>query len=253
MNTSSKKLSGKVAVVTGASKGIGAAIAKHLAAEGASLVVNYASSKIGADKIVAEITSAGGKAVAIQADIAKKADIERLFVETKKAFGRLDILVNNAGIYEFSPLEGITEEHFHKQFNLNVLGLILVSQAALKLFDSAGGSIINTSSVASTLGFPNASVYGGTKGAVDAITRSLATELGPRGIRVNAIRPGMVETEGTHAAGIAGSDMQAQVKAQTPLGRTGQPQDIAGAAAFLASADSSWITGETLVISGGYR
>jgi len=253
MNTSSKKLSGKVAVVTGASKGIGAAIAKHLAAEGASVVVNYASSKTGADKIVAEITSAGGKAVAIQADVAKKADIERLFVETKKAFGRLDILVNNAGIYEFSPLEGITEEHFHKQFNLNVLGLILVSQAALKLFDSAGGSIINTSSVVSTIGFPNASVYGGTKGAVDAITRSLATELGPRGIRVNAIRPGMVETEGTHAAGIAGSDTQAQVKAQTPLGRTGQPQDIAGAAAFLASPDSSWITGETLVISGGYR
>ncbi len=253
MNTSSKKLSGKVAVVTGASKGIGAAIAKHLAAEGASVVVNYASSKIGADKIVAEITSAGGKAVAIRADVAKKADIERLFVETKKAFGRLDILVNNAGIYEFSPLEGITEEHFHKQFNLNVLGLILVSQAALKLFDSAGGSIINTSSVVSTIGFPNASVYGGTKGAVDAITRSLATELGPRGIRVNAIRPGMVETEGTHAAGIAGSDTQAQVKAQTPLGRTGQPQDIAGAAAFLASPDSSWITGETLVISGGYR
>src|ERR1051325_643464 len=249
----SKRLSGKVAVVTGASKGIGAAIAKHLAAEGASVVVNYASSRAGADKVVAEIAGAGGKAIAVQADVAKKTDIERLFVETKKAFGRLDILVNNAGIYEFCPLEDITEEHFHKQFNLNVLGLILVSQAALKLFDFAGGSIINISSVVSTLAFPNASVYSGTKGAVDAITPSLATELGPRKIRVNAIRPGMVETEGTHAAGIEESEMKKQVLAQTPLGRLGKPDDIAGAAVFLASVDSSWITGETLVISGGYR
>ena len=253
MSTQNRKLSGKIAVVTGASKGIGAAIAKHLAAEGAAVVVNYSSSKPGADKVVAEITSAGGKAVAVQADVAKTADIDRLFAETKKAFGRLDILVNNAGIYEFAPLEGITEEHFHKQFNLNVLGLILVSQAAARLFDSAGGSIVNISSVVSTLAFPNASVYSGTKGAVDAITRALATELGPRKIRVNAIRPGMVETEGTHAAGIEESAMQKQVLAQTPLGRLGKPDDIAGTAVFLASADSSWLTGETLVISGGNR
>jgi 3-oxoacyl-[acyl-carrier protein] reductase len=249
----SKKLAGKVAVVTGASKGIGAAIARQLGAEGASVVVNYASSKAGADKVVAEIVSAGGKAVAVQADVAKKADMDRLFSETKKAFGRLDILVNNAGIYEFSPLEGITEEHFHKQFNLNVLGLILASQAAAGLFDAAGGSIVNISSIVSTLAFPNAAVYSGTKGAVDAITRSLATELGPRKIRVNAIRPGMVETEGTHAAGIEESEMQKQVLAGTPLGRLGKPDDIASAAVFLASAESSWITGETLIIAGGSR
>ncbi len=250
---STKTLSGKVAVVTGASKGIGASIAKRLGAEGAAVVVNYASSKAGADKVVAEITGSGGKAIAVQADVAKKADIKRLFDGTKKEFGQLDILVNNAGIYEFSPLEGITEEHFHKQFDLNVLGPILVSQAALGLFGSAGGSIINMSSVVSTLAFPNASVYSGTKGAVDAITRSLASELGPRKIRVNAIRPGMVETEGTHAAGIQESDMQKQVLAQTPLGRLGQPQDIAGIAVFLASPDSSWISGETFVIAGGLR
>jgi len=246
---STKKLTGKVAVVTGASKGIGAAIAKHLAAEGAAVVVNYASSKAGADKIVGEIIGAGGKALAVQADVAKKPDIDRLFAETKKAFGPLDIL----GIYEFAPLDDITEDHFHKQFNLNVLGLILVSQAAARSFSSGGGSIINISSIVSTLAFPNAAVYSGTKGAVDAITRSLAAELGPRKIRVNAIRPGMVETEGTHAAGIEESEMQKQVLAQTPLGRLGQPDDIAGAAVFLASPDSSWITGETLVISGGNR
>jgi len=247
------KLAGKVAVVTGASKGIGASIAKQLAANGAAVVVNYASSKSGADKVVTEITSAGGKAVAVQADVAKLADIDRLFAETKKAFGRLDILVNNAGIYEFSPVESITEAHFRKQFDLNVLGLIFASQAAVKLFDSAGGSIVNISSIVSTLAFPNAAVYSGTKGAVDAITRSLASELGPRKIRVNAIRPGMVETEGTHAAGIEESEMKKQVQAQTPLGRLGQPDDIAGAAVFLASAESSWISGETLVIAGGLR
>ncbi len=250
---SSKKLANKIAVVTGASKGIGASIAKHLAAEGASVVVNYSSSKSGADKVVAEITGVGGKAVAVQADVAKKADVERLFAETKKNFGRLDILVNNAGIYEFSSLEEITEEHFHKQFNLNVLGLILTSQAGARLFDSAGGSIINISSLVSTLAFPNAAIYSGTKGAVDAITRSLASELGPKKIRVNAIRPGMVETEGTHTAGIQESEMEKQMLAQTPLGRLGQPQDIAGVALFLAGSDSSWISGETFVIAGGVR
>src|SRR5262245_35747392 len=253
MSTQNKKLAGKVALVTGASKGIGAAIAKHLAAEGAAVVVNYSSSKSGADKVVGEITAQGGKAVAVQANVAKRAEVERLFGETKKVFGRLDILVNNAGIYEFSPLESITEEHYHKHFDLNVLGVILASQAALKLFDSSGGSIINTSSVVSTLAIPSAAVYSGTKGALDAITRSLAAELGPRKIRVNAIRPGMVDTEGTHSAGITESDMRKQVETQTPLGRIGQPQDIASAAVFLASADSSWITGETFLISGGYR
>jgi len=250
---SAKKLSGKVAVVTGSSKGIGAAIAKRLATDGAAVVVNYASSREGADRVVAEIAAEGGKAIAVHANIAKKAEIERLFAETKKAFGRLDILVNNAGIYEFSPLESVTEEQFHKQFDVNVLGLLLASQAAVKQFGPAGGSIINISSVLSTLGIPNAAVYSGTKGAVDALTRSLASELGSRGIRVNAINPGMVETEGTHSSGIAGGDMQKQTEAQTPLGRIGQPQDIAGAAVFLASADSSWITGETFVISGGFR
>jgi 3-oxoacyl-[acyl-carrier protein] reductase len=253
MSTNSNKLAGKVAVVTGASKGIGASIAKQLAAEGALVVVNYSSSKTDAVKVAGEITDRGGKAITVQADLAKRADVERLFAESKKAFGRLDILVNNAGVYEFSPLESVTEEHFHKHFNLNVLGLILASQAAARLFDAAGGSIINISSVVSTLAVPNAAVYSGTKGAVDAITRSLASELGPRGIRVNAIRPGMVETEGTHSAGITESDLRKQVEMQTPLGRIGQPGDIASAAVFLASADSSWITGETLVISGGYR
>jgi len=250
---SAQKLSGKVAVVTGASKGIGASIAKHLAAEGAAVVVNYASSKAGADKVVAEITGKGGKAVAIQADVAKKAEIERLFAESKTAFGALDILVNNAGIYEFVPLEGVTEEHFHRQFNLNVLGLILTTQEGVKQFGPAGGSIVNISSVASSAAPPNGSVYSATKAAVDAVTKSLAKELGPRKIRVNAINPGMVETEGVHSAGIADSDFRKQVEATTPLGRIGQPQDIAAAAVFLASADSAWITGETLVIAGGYR
>jgi 3-oxoacyl-[acyl-carrier protein] reductase len=247
------KLSGKVAVVTGASKGIGAGIAKQLATEGAAVVVNYSSSRSGADKVVAEITSDGGRAIAVQADLGKKTDIERLFTETKKQFGRLDILVNNAGIYGFSPLENVTEDYFHQQFNLNVLGLLLACQAAVPLFDSAGGTIINVSSVVSTLGFPNASVYSGTKGAVDSITRSLAKELGPRGIRVNAVNPGMVETEGTQSAGITADDTRKQIEAMTPLGRIGKPRDIAGLAVFLASSDSSWITGETFVISGGYR
>ena len=253
MSTTAKKLTGKVAIVTGASKGIGASIAKHLAAEGVAVVVNYASSKEGADGVVAEITNNGGKALAVQANVAKQAEIGRLFSETKKAFGRLDILVNNAGMYEFSPLEGVSEEHFHKQFDLNVLGLILASKEAVRHFDSGGGSIINISSAASTLTLPNASVYSATKAAVDAVTRSLAKELGPRNIRVNSINPGMVETEGVHAAGFAESDFRKQLEAQTPLGRIGQTQDIAPAAVFLASPDAAWITGETLLIAGGLR
>ena len=230
MKTSSKKLAGKVAVVTGASKGIGAAIAKGLAGEGVAVAVNYSSSKAEGEKVAKEITASGGKAVAVQANMSKREEIERLFAESQKAFGRLDILVNNAGIYEFSSLDKLTEEHFHKQFNLNVLGLLFASQAAARRFQGSGGTIINISSVVSTLAFPEAAVYSGTKGAVDAITRSLAAELGPRGIRVNAIRPGMVETEGTHAVGIVEGDVRKQVEAQTPLGRIGKPQDIAGMA-----------------------
>jgi len=248
-----KKLDGKVALVTGASKGIGAAIALHLAAEGAAVVVNYSSSKEGADRVVGEIVGRGGKAVAVQANVAKQADIQRLFAEAKRAFGRLDILVNNAGVYEFAPLEDVTPEHFHKQFDLNVLGLLLASREAVKLFGPAGGAIINISSVVATAAPPNASVYSATKAAVDAVTRSLAKELGPRKVRVNSINPGMVETEGWHAAGIADSDLHKQVEAQTPLGRIGQPRDIAPAAVFLASDDSAWLTGETLYISGGLR
>jgi 3-oxoacyl-[acyl-carrier protein] reductase len=248
-----KKLTGKVAVVTGASKGIGAAIAKHLAAEGAAVVVNYASSKAGADKVVSEITSAGGKAVAVQGDVAKKADIDRLFAETKKAYGQLDILVNNAGIYAFAPLEQITEEHFHKQFNLNVLGLLLTTQEALKYFNPAGGSVINISSLVSTLAPPYGSVYSATKGAVDVITGSLAKELGARNIRVNAVRPGLVETEGTHTSGFTSGEFHDQYVKNAPLGRIGQPQDIATAVTFLASGDSSWISGETLLVAGGHR
>lgn len=249
----SARLAGQVAVVTGASKGIGAAIAQHLAAEGAAVVVNYSSSKAGAEKVVGNITRAGGKAVAVQANVAKPEDIARLFGEAKKAFGKIDILVNNAGIYEFAPLENVTAEHFHKQFNLNVLGLLLTTQEAVKHFGPAGGSIVNISSVAATAGLPGASVYGGTKAAVVAATQSLAKELGPRKIRVNSINPGMVETEGVHAAGIAESDFRKQVESQTPLGRIGQPEDIAPAVVFLASPAASWITGETLYISGGLR
>jgi 3-oxoacyl-[acyl-carrier protein] reductase len=251
----SKKLSGKVAVVTGASKGIGAAIAKQLADEGASVVVNFASSKSGADRVVAEITGKGGKAKAVQADVAKQADIKRLFAETKTAFGRLDILINNAGIYEFAPLENITAEHFHKLFDLNVLGLLLTTQEAVKHFGPDGGSVVNISSVVSTLAPPSTSVYSATKGAVDTITKSLAKELGARKIRVNAINPGMVETEGTTSAGIVASESEFKKHtiAQTPLGRIGQPDDIAPAAVYLASPDSAWITGETLFISGGLR
>jgi len=247
------KLAGKVAVVTGASKGIGAAIAKHLAAEGASVVVNFASSKAGADKVVAEIKAGGGKAIAVQGDVAKKSDIDRIFTETKNTYGKADILVNNAGIYEFSPLEQINEDHFHKQFNINVLGLLLTTQEAVKLFGPEGGSVINISSVVGINPLPNASVYSATKAAVDAVTKSLAKELGPKKIRVNSINPGMIETEGAHAAGVIGSDFQKQAESQTPLGRIGQPKDIATVATFLASEDSAWITGETFLTSGGFR
>jgi 3-oxoacyl-[acyl-carrier protein] reductase len=246
-----QKLAGKVAVVTGASKGIGSSIALHLAAEGAAVVVNYSTSKEGADRVVGEIVRQGGKAVAVQANIAKPADIERLFSDTKKSFGRLDILINNAGVYEFAPLENVTPQLFHKMFDLNVLGLILASQEAVKYFGPGGGSIVNISSVAATLAPPNTSVYSATKAAVNAVTRSLAQELGPRKIRVNAINPGMVETEGVHAAGIAESDFRKETEAHTPLGRIGQPEDIGPAAVFLASSDSAWITGETLYITGG--
>jgi len=249
----SKKLTGKVAVVTGASKGIGAEIARELAAAGASVVVNYSSSKEAAERVVAEIAANGGKAVAVHANVTKKPDVERLFAETKKAFGNANILVNNAGAYEFSPLVEITPEHFHKQFDLNVLGLLFASQEAVRQFGKEGGSIVNISSVVATLAPPNASVYSATKAAVNAITRSLAQELGPNKVRVNSINPGMVETEGLHAAGISEGDFRRQIESQTPLGRIGQPQDIAPLAAFLASPDSSWITGESFYVSGGMR
>jgi 3-oxoacyl-[acyl-carrier protein] reductase len=247
------KLNGKVAVVTGASKGIGADIAKHLAAERAAVVVNYATSKEGADRVVDEITKRGGKAIAVQAHIATKREVERLFAETKKAFSQLDILVNNAGVYQFAPLEQVTEDEFHRQFNTNVFGLILTIQQAAQHFGQEGGSIINLSSVASTATPPAAAVYAGTKAAVDAITRVLAKELGPKKIRVNAINPGPVETEGFQDGGFSGSDFEKQAIAQTPLGRIGRPNDIAPVAVFLASSDSAWVTGETIRVTGGLR
>ena len=243
------KLKNKVAVVTGASKGIGAAIARHLAAEGASVVVNYASSKEGADKVVAEIVKAGGRAIAVGASVSNESDIFRLFDETKKAYGKVDILVNNAGVYGFSPLESVTAEEYHRQYNTNVLGLLLTTKAALPLFPETGGSVVNISSVVSTLAPATASVYAGTKGAVDTITRSLAKELAPRKIRVNAINPGLVATEGT--AGFLGSDFEKGAVETTPLGRIGQPDDIAPPVVFLASEDARWITGETIFVSGG--
>jgi 3-oxoacyl-[acyl-carrier protein] reductase len=246
------KLSGKVAVVTGASKGIGAAIAKSLAAEGASVVVNYASSKAGADTVVAAIKAAGGKAVAVGGDVAKPAGAQAIISAAVNNYGRLDILVNNSGIYEFAPIEAITEDHFHKQFNVNVLGLLLTTQAAVKHLGE-GASIINVGSAASRITPPASAVYTGTKGAVDAITGVLARELGPKKIRVNSINPGMVETEGTHSGGFIGSDFEKGLVAQTPLGRIGQPADIASIAVFLASEDSAWLTGEQLLASGGVR
>ena len=247
------KLKNQLAVVTGASKGIGAAIAKALAVEGAAVVVNYASSKEGAEKVVAEIASKGGKAIAVQGDVAKAADVARLFAETKKAFGKLDILVNNAGVYEFAPIEAVTEEHFHKHFDLNVLGALLATKEAVKLFGPEGGTIINISSGVSTITPANTAVYTATKGALDAITRVLAKELGPKKIRVNSINPGMIETEGVRAAGFAESDFRKWVEAQSPLGRIGQTDDIAPTAVYLASSDSKYLTGETLLVTGGIR
>ncbi len=246
------KLTGKVAIVTGASKGIGAAIAKSLAAAGATVVVNYASSKTGAETVVAEIAAAGGKAVAVHGDVSKAADAQAIVEAAIAQFGRLDILVNNSGVYGFSPLESITEEDFHRHFNVNVLGLLLTTQAASKHLGE-GSSIINIGSVVTRITPPGSAVYTGTKGAVDAITGVLSRELGPRKIRVNALNPGMIETEGTHAAGFIGSDFEAGAVAQTPLGRIGQPNDIASIAVFLASDDSYWLTGEQLLAGGGVR
>jgi 3-oxoacyl-[acyl-carrier protein] reductase len=247
-----QKLAGKVAVVTGASKGIGASIAKQLAAEGASVVVNYASSKEGADKVVNEITGKGGKAIAVQGDVSKQADIDQLFAETKKAYKKVDILVNNAGIYEFAPLEAVTEASFHKIFNLNVLGLLLTTQNAAKQFGE-GASVINIGSAVSSITPPNSAVYTASKGAVDAITGVLAKELGAKKIRVNSINPGIVQTEGTHSAGFIGSDFEKALVSQTPLGRAGQPDDIGAVAVFLASDDSRWLTGGQIIASGGLR
>jgi 3-oxoacyl-[acyl-carrier protein] reductase len=247
------KLTGKVAVVTGASKGIGASIAEHLAAEGASVVVNYASSKSGADAVVKRIIEKGGKAISVQGDVSKPADITRLFAETKNAYGKLDILVNNAGVYEFAPLESITAGHFHKLFDLNVLGLLLTTQEAVKLIGSGGGSIINISSIVGPMPVENGSVYSATKAAVDAITIALSKELGPRKIRVNSINPGLVITEGLQSAGIAEGEFRNNVESQTPLGRVAQPADIAPAAVFFASDDGGWATGQTLILAGGRR
>src|SRR5579871_53706 len=247
------KLAGKVAVVTGASKGIGASIAEHLGAEGASVVVNYSSSKAGADAVVAKITGKGGKAIAVQGNVSKAEDIKKLFKETLAAYGKVDILVNNAGIFDFKPLEAITPEHFHSQFDLNVLGLLLTTQEAVKHFGPEGGSIINISSIVGQMPVPQASVYSATKAAVDAITISLSQELGPKKIRVNSLNPGMVETEGLHAVGLAESDFRKHVESITPLGRIAQPVDIAKAAVFFASDDAGWVTGQTLLLTGGQR
>ncbi len=247
----SSRLTGKVAIVTGASKGIGASIAKSFGAAGANVVVNYASSREGADRVVAEITSSGGKAVAVQGDVSKSDDVRRVFAAAKESFGALDVLVNNAGVFQFDPLEAVTEDEFHREFNINVLGTLLATQEALKHFSPAGGSVINISSVVSTNPVANSVVYSATKGAVDTITRALAKELGERKIRVNAIAPGGVETEGVHTLGIIGSDFQKDMIARTPLGRFGQPDDIARVAVFLASDDAAWVTGERLTASGG--
>jgi 3-oxoacyl-[acyl-carrier protein] reductase len=249
--TEMKKLTGKVAVVTGASKGIGAAIAKQLAADGARVVVNYSTSREGAAKVVDEITKAGGDAIAVGGSVAKQADIDTLFRETGKAYGKVDVLVNNAGVYGFASLDQVTAEEYRRQNDTNVLGLLLATKAALPYFPSEGGSVINVSSVVSSLAPATSSVYSSTKGAVDTITKALAKELGPRKIRVNAVNPGLVITEGTQSAGIVGSDFEKGAIASTPLGRVGQPEDIAPPVSFLASDDARWITGETIFVSGG--
>jgi 3-oxoacyl-[acyl-carrier protein] reductase len=248
-----RDLKQKVAVVTGSSKGIGAGIAKGLGAAGAAVVVNYSSNKEGADCVVAEIVVNGGKAIAVQGDVSKAADMERLFAETNKAFGSLDVLVNNAGVYRLAPLESVTEDEFHRQFNTNVLGVILATREALKYFGPAGGSVINISSVATLNGTANTVIYTATKSAVDAITRVLAKELGPRNIRVNTMSPGITATEGFGLNGFIGSEFEKQMVAETPLGRIGQPEDIARVAVFLSSADSSWVTGQGIGVSGGLR
>ncbi len=247
------KLAGKVAIVTGASKGIGAAIAKAYAAEGAAVVVNYAGDREGGERVAAEIKDAGGKAIALQADVAKAGDVAQLFEVAKESFGRLDIVVNNAGVYAFQPIEQFAEAEFHRQFNINVLGPLLAAQQAAKHFGAEGGAIVNISSGISDNPLPNAAIYAGTKGALDTISLTLARELGPRNIRVNTLSPGGVETEGTHAGGIVGSELETQIKTRTPLGgRLGQPEDIAKVAVFLASDDSAWLTGETITAAGGY-
>ena len=247
-----KNLEGKVALVTGASKGIGAEIARELAARGAAVAVNYSGSKAAAEKVVAEIKANGGKAIVVQANVADPDSIGSLIAKVVTAFGPIDILVNNAGVYEFAPLEAITPEHFHKQFNLNVLGLLLTTKEAVAQFNPKGGSVINIGSVAAD-GVPAAAVYSATKGAVDTVSKALAQELGPKRIRVNSLNPGMVETEGVHAAGFIGSDFQKKIEAETPLGRIGQPQDIATVAAFLASDDATWVNGQTIQVAGGNR
>lgn len=247
------KLTGKVAVVTGASKGIGAAIAKALGKEGASVVVNYASDKAGAERVAGEIVAHGGKALAVQGDVAKSSDVERIFAEAKQVFGRLDVLVNNAGVYQFTSLEQISEQEFHRQFNTNVWGLLQASREAVKHFDGNGGSIVNIGSLVTEVAPPASSIYTATKGAVDAITRVLANELGSRKIRVNSINPGLVETDGTHTAGFIGSDFHKEHEKQVPLGRIGQPGDIATIAAFLASDDAGWLSGQLLIASGGLQ
>ncbi len=249
----SKRLAGKVALVTGASKGIGAAIARQLAADGAAVIVNYASSEVAAQRIVDEIVQAGGQAVAVQADVSQEADVQRLFAEATAAFGRVDILVNNAGVYEFAPIEQLTAAQYHRLFDLNVLGLLLATREAVKQFGPDGGNIINIGSVAATAAPATGAVYSATKAAVDTITMSLAKELGPRQIRVNSVNPGMVETEGTHAQGIIGSDWASETTARTPLGRIGRPDDIAPVVAFVASDEARWITGQLISVSGGDR
>jgi 3-oxoacyl-[acyl-carrier protein] reductase len=246
-------LKGKVAVVTGASKGIGACIAKALAAAGAAVVVNYASSRDGADRVVAGIKAKGGKAIAVKGDVANEKDVRHLMDATEKFFGGIDVLVNNAGVYKFQPLEDVTEDDFHRHFDVNVLGTLLATREAVKRFKSNGGSVINIGSTASVDAIATASVYSATKGAIDTLTRVLATELGPRNIRVNVIAPGGTETEGLHTAGVVGSEFEKAMIARTALGRLGQPDDIARIAVFLASDDSAWITGERLAAAGGYH